>query len=271
MNIFKSIIFLILSFLITNSLYSFPFVKNREGIYFENSSFGYSTPSFFYLNIDEIDYSNLSLGYFWYNNWYVSSGEITILGNNLAPWKDGDSNIDSTLLNIAEIGYYFDNKYIDFFISFGGGIIKIYDTKYLDDTISQTKKGLFSIINVSLGFLINWRSLTFKIAASGGTTGEFEGISKFIFDLNYHVFNNWKIGFLAESAGRSFEICTGDESSCKFEFTLIQSSLYISYNFYKNYWILTGFVIDSNIEKTVGDNTITEPQKIMIPIYISID
>lgn len=73
----------------------------------------------------------------------MTSVDTTIIGNNIAPWKD-------------------DNIDIDFFISFGGGLINIYSSNYLDSELSQTKKGLFSVFIASLGFLVSWGN--FKVS-----------------------------------------------------------------------------------------------------------
>ncbi len=268
----KLFIKLFIILFISINIYSSPFVKNRNNIYFEKSKFGYSNPSFIYLNIDETDYANFVPGYFWYKNWFASSLETTVMGNNLAPWKNGENNVDSFSFQILNLGYLFDYKYIDFFISIGDGLINIYDSSLIDENLAQKKKGTFNIFTTSLGVWFNWNFYSLKIILSGGTTGNIEGMSKFIFDTNYQLFDNWKFGLLVEAASRSFEICSDvEDDSCSFEYSLTQSSIYFSYNFYKNYWLLSGIVIGSEISKTINGKDYSEPKSVLIPFYISIE
>jgi len=264
--------FYILSFLFSINLFSFPFVKNKDEIYFKESNFGYSNPSLFYLNVDEIDYANLSFGYLWYKNYYFSSFETTIMGNNLAPWKDGNQNIDSVAVQILNAGYLFDFKYIDFFVSLSGGLLNINKSSFLTEEIKQSNRGYYFTTNISMGIFSNFKKFSIKFAATQEKAGAIEGLTTILFDFNYKIFNKIKIGTFYQAAIRSFELCSDLQSDkCDYHFLLSQISLYLSYNFTKDYWFLLGFVVSSQTERIINGEISNERKPVLFPFYISID
>ncbi|MBN2725402.1 MAG: hypothetical protein JXR95_15160 [Deltaproteobacteria bacterium] len=239
-------------------------LEMKKDNYIFSSDFGYSTPSVTFLSFEGSEYIKAHPGFLWFRNFYFSTGDVQMMGNNIFRRKDDEGNekkmyIHTLYVKVIRAGYLYRNPDRDLVLSIDlhAGVFYSNDVRELnvteEEVVSSTRGGA----GTSLG--LRWTpgryylDILFSIAGSNG-----DDIIEGYVDFGYKINHRWKIGIFSEGATRGANFCDDtqeDTSLCKYKLNLTYVALYGSYRFYKDWWVAFGFGTSSMDYGTDAEST----------------
>ncbi|MDA3862506.1 MAG: hypothetical protein PF689_01410 [Deltaproteobacteria bacterium] len=249
---FLIVIIVISLHLSTGAKASSPFDKEYEDN-FSDTLFGYTTPTFSYLNFKSSEYFKINLGHLWAEKIYLSFFEFQLLGNNFfaKSSEDQKSYVNTSYFSFVKLGRLWVWDKVRFFADFHFGALQLNQVRELSNTELNNYYSEEPVLAGGISWGIKWlpRNWIIKFEQTISQTQK-NTISNSTFQVDYQFSQNWLAGIIAESVERTIDNCSEetspeDQTNCTYIFSLNYTAAYLGYRFYKEYWFLLGFGVSS--------------------------